>query len=299
MCSSDLVVGLELSGKGATVRIYAAIPGEKAKIVREIMSGKGDAPEFGDFIGPDALAVSRFSLNPKKLMDRMLELTPPAMKRQLYRNLDGLERQTKINFEKDVLGLLSGRFALAFFGPNANALQQLSLSRPQDALSAISALGMTQVTDTKKAADLLATLERMLTGAGIDVRARTEGDTRIFYIGPTEAPKVSWTVSKEVAMVATGDRLAKTLSLMNKGGDNVLGEIDYSRAKKLFKAEDGNVAYYNLSKTADTIRSINLPGEIKLMLSSVTATLSKFADVTWSVEPDDNGVLSELSVRLK
>jgi len=291
--------GLQVSGKGALVRAYFAIPEAKAKLVGEILSGKGDAPALGEFIGPDALAVARFSLDPKKLMDRVLELTPPAVKRRLYRDLDSLERSSKINFEKDVLSLVAGRYATALFGPNAAALKSFNISRPQEALAALSAVGMVQVTDTRKAADLLATAERMMTQSGMDVRTKSQGETRIYYVGPSESPTVSWTVFKDVALVATGDRLNKTLELMSKGGDNVLGEIESSRAKKLFKADDGNVFYYNLSKTADTIRGLNLPGEIKLMLSSVTATLGKFSDVTWSVEPDDAGVLTEIAVRLK
>jgi hypothetical protein len=292
--------GLELSDKGVSVRVFTAVPSAKAKVINGVLSGKGDAPEFGEFIGPDALAVGRVSLNLKKLMDHVLDATPPAMKRRLYRDLDGLERQTKINVEKDVLGLLSGRYAVALFGPNAEALKQgFSLRRPQQALGMISGVAMAQVADTKKAAELLATVERMMTGGGMDVRSTREGETRIYYIGPTESPMVSWTVLKEVAVVGTGDRLKKTLGLIAKGGDNVLGEIDSSRAKKAFKSEDGNVLYYNLSKTADTIRGMSLPAEFKLMLSSVLTTLGKFSDVTWTVEPDDDGVFSELSVRLK
>jgi len=290
--------GVELSGKGAALRVYTAMPGGKAKVVREILSGQGDAPEFGEFIGPDALAVARFSLNPTKLMESVLELSP-LMKNRLYADLDKLERHTRIDFKKDVLGLFSGRFAMALFGPNSTALKQLSLHRPQAALAALSAVGMAQVTDGKKATEMLGKLDRMLTGGGIDVRSKTEGNARIYFIGSAAAPLVSWTVAKEVALVATGDRMAKTLSLMTKGGDNVLGEIDNSRAKKLFKADDGDVFYYNLSKTADTIRGLSLPAEVKLMLSSVTATLSKFADVTWTLEPEDTGVLSELAIRLK
>lgn len=293
-------LALELSGKGVILRGYASIPEEKGKAIREILSGKGDSPDFGELIGPDALAVGRISLDLKKLMDRILEMTPPATKRRLYRDLDRLERETKISFERDVLGLLAGRYAAAFFAPTTAALKQgFSLHRPQDALGALSLVGMAQVTDTKKAADLLATAERMMTGNGMDVRVKSEGDTRIYFVGPPESPMVSWTVHNEVLVVATGDRLAKTLSLMRKGGDNVLGEIDSSRAKKLFKRDDGIVLYYNLSKTADAIRGLNLPSELKLILSSVTSTLAKFADVTWTVEPEDNGMLGELSVRLK
>lgn len=292
--------GLQVSGKGAVLRAFLAMPEAKAKVVREILSGRGDGAEFGELIGPDALAVVRFSLNPKKLMDRMLEVTPPEIKRRLYRDLDNLERHTKINFEKDVLALLSGRYALALFGPNVEALKQgLSLRRPEQALSAVSAVAMAQVTDTRKAADILATMERMMTRNGMDVRAKSQGETRVYYVGSSESPMVSWTVAKDVALVGTGDRLDRTLSLMNKGGDNVLGEIGNSRAKKQFRSEEGNVLYYNLSKTADTIRGLNLPAEIKLMLSSFTATLSKFSDITWTVEPDDSGVLSEMAVRLK
>jgi hypothetical protein len=160
-------------------------------------------------------------------------------------------------------------------------------------------VAMAQVSSDKKASEILATLERVMTREGTDVRVKSEKDRKIYYVGSPSEPVISWTVAKGMAIVATGDRLAKTLALIDKGGDNVLSQIDSSRAKKLLKREDGIVAYFNISKTADLVRGLNLPAEAKLMLSSVTSTLAKFSDVTLSFEVEDEGVLGEAAVRLK
>jgi hypothetical protein len=292
--------GVHLSGKGATVRAYLAIPEEKGKVVAAILKGTGESPDFGEQISPDALLVGRFSLHAKKLMDKMVELMPPREKRRLYRRLDRLEQETKVNVEKDVLSLLSGRYAFGLFAPSGDLLKSgFNIRRPEQAVSAVPMVAMAQVTSDKKATEILATLERVMTREGTDVRVKSEKDRKIYYVGSPSEPVISWTVAKGTAIVATGDRLAKTLALIDKGGDNVLSQIDSSRAKKNLKREDGIVAYFNISKTADLVRGLNLPAEAKLMLSSVTSTLAKFSDLTLSFEVEDEGVLGELAVQLK
>jgi hypothetical protein len=293
-------LGLHVSEKGLTLRGFSAIPEEKGKVVVEILKGQGKAPDFGEFISPDALALGRLSLNAKKLMDKMVELMPPQIKRKFYRDIDRFEQQTKVNVEKDMMTLLSGRYAFALFAPGGEVLKKgFNIRKPAEMVSSVPVIGMAQVTDKEKAGAMLQTLERVMTRDGMDVRVKTEGKSKIYYIGPTDKPIVSWAIAKNVAVVGTGDRLAKALALINKGGDNVLGQIDSSRAKKLFKRDEGIVFYYNIQKTSDVVRGLNLPTELKLMLSTVTSTMAKFNDVTWSFEVEDDGVMGEVAVRVK
>lgn len=295
-------LGLRLSGEGATLRGYLAVPEGKSEVLQAIAAGEGDAPDFAEFMGPDALLVGRLSLNTKKLWDKAREIVPPREKRRMYRRLDRIERETKINVEKDVMGQLAGRFAFALFAPDAKVLKKgdlFNIRRPDEIITALPMVAMAQVKSPKKAKELLSTVERVMTREGTDVRARSEGERKTYYIGSSSKPLVSWTLVEDVVVVGTGKRVAKTVTLMRKGGDNALGQIGSSRAKKLMTSEEGAVAYYNLAKTADLVRGLDLPGEIKLMLSSVTSALGKFEDVTWSLEVESEGVLGEFQVRVK
>jgi hypothetical protein len=292
-------LALRLSAEGATLRGYTAIPSDKGKTIREIFKGTGDAVDLAKFIGPDALAVGRFSIDGKKLMDRMLELMPPAAKRGFYAGVERIERDLKLSVEKDVLALLAGRYAGAVFAPPADAIKAGPPRGMSDAVRFLSLVGMAQVTDTQKAADLLVKLERMMVMAHVDVKTRTEGDRKVYSIDSDGRTLVAWTVVKNVVVVGTGDRLAKTVALVTGGGDNVLSTVDSSRAKSLLKSPEGIVLYYNVAKTADTVRAMDLPAELKAILSTALTTVSKFSDVTVSWEVEDEGVLGELAVRVK
>jgi hypothetical protein len=276
------------------------MPADKAKLVGQILQGTGDAADLGEYIAPDALAVARVSMDPTKIWQKLREVMSPRQKEVLYQQLDALEKQTKINVEKDVLGLMAGRFAVAVYAPDAAALKGgLSIRRPDRLAELVPITAMIQVKDRKKSADLLSAIERALTTEGHPVRVRSEGDRRIYYVGEAEAPTMSWTVAKDVVVLATGTRLAKVLALMDKGGENVLGQVRSSRAKNAIRTPEGAVFYYDLAKTADLIRGLDLPGEIKLMLSTVTTTLGRFEDVVWTIEPESNGAMMILDVNLK
>lgn len=292
---------LHLSDKGVVARLHVAIPKKRARQIAKILQGRGDAPDFGEFIGPDALLIARLSIDVKGLLDRTLEAIPPRAKRELYRDMDSLEQQTKINLEKDVLRILAGRFAAVHYAPagGAGLPQGFSLHRPESLMPAIPLVAMAQVTDAKKAAELLSTLERVMTRDGLDIRTRSDGERITYMLGPSKAPYLSWTVAEDLVLLATGDRLARTLELMNKGGENVLGHIDLPRARKLFKSEDGNVIYYRFSRTVDAIRGMNLPMELKLMLSPVTSALATFSDITLDLEAEDDGLRMTFNVRLR
>ncbi len=294
-------VGFYSSSKGAGMRGYMAVPDEKAKKLAEVFKGKGDPPEFGRFIGPDALSVSRASINVKAVMDKVIENLSPRRKRRLYRQLERLEKQSKIDVRKVLEELPSGRYAAAVYPPNLDPQLNLGslMSRPEQALGMISTVLFIQVTDTDRAAELLAKLERMMVMGRMDVRIQTGKDELKRYFLEVKGKKVvGWTVKDGLLVVATGDRLDKTLTLMEKGGDNVLDQIESSRAKGLFKSDDGNVGYFNLSKMADMVRGMNLPAEVKLMMSSFLSLFNKLADLTGSLEVKDAGVLVEISLRL-
>jgi hypothetical protein len=292
-------LALRVSAEGITTRGYMAVPSEKGKTIREIFKGAGDSVDFGKYVGPDALVVGRFSLDAKKLMDRLLEVAPPFAKRQAYSGIERMERELKLSLEKDVFALLSGRYAGAMFAPSADAIKAGPPRGMSDVIRFMPLVGMAQIADPAKAAELLTKLERVLVMGQIDVKTKTEGDRKVYTIENDGRILVGWTVVKNVAVVGTGDRLAKTVALISGGGDNVLSTVDSSRAKGLLKSDDGLVFYYNIAKTTDVLRAMDLPAEVKAILAGVLTTISKFSDVTLAGEVEEEGVLGEVTVRVK
>lgn len=291
-------VGLELRQKMISLRSTVAMPEAKAKVLRGILSGKGSAPELGKFIGPDALVVARGSLQLKLLIDRALELIPPRAKRRLYRQIERFERRNNISVEKDLLALLAGRYAFALFAPTAEALQQPPTSVAEAARMVQMAL-FAQVADEKKAAEMLRRLERFLVMARVDVRTRTRDQRKVYTLERSGKALVSWTLVKNVLVVASEKRLDSTLTLITKGGKNVLSQVRSSRAKSLLRDGNGNVLYQDLSKALDTVRAVNLPTKIKLLLTPLLGSLAKFDDLTVGLVAEPQGLYGELIVNLK
>ncbi len=296
---SGVAFSMRLSTDTVALRTYFAATAEKGKTIQALLKGNGDAPSFGKYIGADALSVSRFSLNPKKLMDLIVETMPPGAKRSFYASMEAFEREAKVSPEKDIVATLSGRFAGAIFAPSADIIKAGPPRGKAGLLKMVPMVGMAQVSDPAKAAELLAKLERVLVVAGIEVRTRTEGDRKVYSIEEDGKPVVSWTVAKDVALIGTGDRVAKTVELIGGKGDAVLGKIDNSRAKGLLKSEDGALFYYSVARTADLINKMELPAEIKAILSNALSTINKFNDVMLDFEVDAEGILGELAVRMK
>jgi hypothetical protein len=291
-------VGLELRKKMLSLRSSLAMPEAKAKVVRAILSGKGSAPELAKFIGPDALVVARGSLQLKLLIDRALELIPPRAKRRLYRQVERFERRNNISVEKDLLALLAGRYGFALFAPSAEALQQPPTSIAE-AAKMLQLAFFAQVTDAKKAAEMLRRLERFLVMARVDVRTRTRDQQKVYTLERSGKALMSWTLAKDLLVVASKERLDPTLKLIAKGGKNVLGQVRSSRAKGLLRDGDGNVVYHDLKKALDTARAVNLPTRIKLLLTPLLGSLAKFDDLTVGLIAEPRGIYGELIVNLE
>jgi len=292
-------ISIFLSAKGVVLRGYLALPPERGKELAAIFKGKGDPVEFGKYISPDALALGRLSLDPKKLMDRLLEMVPPRSKRKFYKDLERFEGQTKFKLEEDVLALLSGRYAGALFAPSPEAFASGPPRSDKEILGYISGLAMVQVTDSSKASDLLVRLERAMVMDRVEVRIKTQGKYKIYYIDKDGKRLLAWTVANNVVVVGTGDRLAKALTLMAGKGDNVLEQISSSKAKGAFKSDEGIVLYYNLQKSSEMIQTMNIPGALKLLMAPVTSMLEKLSDVTYSVDVKEEGIMGEVALRLK
>lgn len=293
-----LSLGVHVSGKGLNMRSVLAMPPEKGKTIAAIFKGAGDSPDFGKFISADALAVARFSLNLKRLMDAVLEVVPADTKRQIFSSVEQTEREMKLSMEKDVLGVLAGRYAVALFAPDLSALKGFSLMNPAALAGVVQLVAMAQVSKPDRAADLLRTLERFMVMARMDVKTRSEGEHKLYTIEAGGQPVVTWTLAKELLIIGTGDRVRKTLGLIKDGGDSLLSEMKNPRAKKLIKSEDGMVMYYSMAKTLEAVRRASLPTELKLIISTAMSSLEKIADFVFYVEAEDQGIKAEFSASI-
>lgn len=291
-------LAVRASAKSLSVRTFLAVPEARAKVLKQVFSGRGKSPEFGKFVQADALVVARASLRFKILFDRALDLVSPRTKRGIYRSLERFERRNNLSIEKDLLSLLAGRYAFALFAPPAAALQQPPRD-PTEIARALQGAFFAQVTDAKKASELLNRLERFLIMARQDVRTQTVGDRKVFTIEKAGQPMLRWTLHRDTLVVASAARLEATIKLMEQGGKNVIGEMRSSRAKGLLRDGDGNVLYQDLSKMVDAARAVNLPASAKLLVSPVLSALGKFDDLAVSFAAEGQGVGAELLLNLK
>lgn len=292
-------LGVRVSADGLAVRGYLAAPPDKAKQFKRFLSGSGDSPSFGRYLGGDALLAGRAALDIKLVSDKLLQLLPPRQKREIYRELQRWERRNDLSVEKDILALFAGRLAGGLFPPPKEALEQMP-SSPVEWLRMLPGVLMLQVKDAKKAADLLGRLERFLVMHQLDVRTRGNGKRKLYTLELHGRDSLRWTVEKKLILVGDPKRLQSTIERMRKGGDGFVDQVKSSRAKRLFSKADAAVIYQDVDKLASTLRALSLPAPLKLVIdSALGGVLSKFRDVLWALQAEDKGVLGELNIRLK
>ena len=295
------VMGLEFSGKGVVLRTYLGVPKEKAAKIAEFLQGKGSAPDFGEYILPSAITVARGSVDIKKMMDWMVEMVPD-MKKEYYHELQRFERRTKIDIEKDVYDLLAGRYALGFFAPPADAFKG-DKRMEEKVMKAVGGVLLVQVTDDKKASDMLATMEKAMTMRGMDIQIKTEGERKNYFFRLGSEKIAGWTVVKKMLVVTSAAHLEKTVKLIEKGGDNVLDKIESSAAKSTFKSKDGLVWYFNLNQLGTLLGKASVPTEYKMQykmfVEPAAKVLTKFSDLSYTMEAKKDGLVGEITVTLK
>lgn len=293
-----LAVGLTPSTSGLELAAYYAAPKERVAALREVFSGVGDAVPFGKLIAPDALVVARGSLNAKKLLERAVEILPSHTRKRIYGRLERMAREDDFSLEKDVLPLLAGRFAAAVYPPSSQSVQQLlrgTLSLAQLA----PAVFIAQISDPKRAGELLVRLERFLVLRGAEVRVRGEGARRVFTVERGGRPVASWTATPKLFVLASGGRLEKTIELAEKGGENVLAHLQSKAAKAALKEDEGLLFSANMAKIGEALRAMDLGLEGKVLLAPVQGTLGRFKEITFTAAIAEEGLLAKLAVVLQ
>ena len=296
------VMGIDVSGKGVQLKTYVGMPGEKGKKFAEFFKGKGGAVDFGEYILPSAVTVARGSVDFKKLFAWLSEMDDKGFKKQYLRSQSRFEKRYDVDVDKDIFELLSGRYAMGFFAPPADAFKGDKRMQEKIAKAAGGVL-LVQVTDTAKAADLLATMDKAMTVKGVDIQTRTEGDRKNYFFKMGGERLVGWTAVKKMVVVTSAKHLETTVKLIEKGGDNVLGTMESSDAKSTFKKDDGMIWYVNLNQLATLATKMKVPTEFKMQykmyVEPASKVLAKFSDTAYVVDVQTDGVLGTLSINLK
>lgn len=293
-----LVVGMELSEKSAAIRAYVSIPLAQGKAIHEVFKGTGKASDFGKFIGPEAIALARLSLNLNALMDKVIEMTPDAKKGRLQKNADKIKAATELDLKKDILGAFAGRYAFALYPPKSVGDLVKGRPNPQDILSAIPAALLVQMVSAKKANTLMKKLADLAQKGGVPLQMKAEDGAQIYSLGIPAAATLKWALVKDLLVIANGEQFAATLKRIKSGGGNVLDKIKTTRAKGLLKKDDGILLYFSYATAHAMLTKADLPNSMKMMLQAALGPLSKFQDMVLSLEVQDEGFLSEFAVNL-
>jgi hypothetical protein len=289
-----LAFGLALSAEEILVRMYTELAEGRGKTFAELARGTGKAAPFGQHLPAETMGLLRFSFNAARILDHLGTVLPPKQKRSLYEGIEAFEQAAKIDVKKDLLPVLAGRFVLAGLTPALGTIHKGM--KEVDVVRALPGMVMVQVADEKRAAELLASLERAMVVRGLPVRSRVEGERKIYWVEQDGQAAVRWIVARELLILATGDELLRTLARLGKGD---LGErLDHPRARAALRADDGMVLYLNLSRLTDMLRDMNTRTP-EAGLDGTIMVLAKFRDIALTSEIAGDSATGEFSVRLR
>ena len=200
---------------------------------------------------------------------------------------------------KEILGLSTGRLALALSLADRDAS---TAGLPRDLPSVfrwLSAVALVQMTDPNKARELLSRAERVMVASNLEVQTQELGENKIYSVAREGWPLVSWSLAKGCLVVATGNMLNKTVTLMTKKGANVLSQVSNARAKDMLQHREGVTFFLNVAKAVDTLRQANLPLDLRAMLQNLLSTMEKISDVLLHLEVHKQGIGAELAIGLR
>ncbi len=298
---SGLALSLYLSGKGVVLEGHAPWVEGKGGEVVALLQGKGEAaPPLGQALPADALMLARISLDARQVLDRVLEVFSAEQRRALYRDLARVEQETKISLEKELMPLLAGRYAAAFFAPGAEAFQQGVPGRAEEMLSRVPWVVLGQVTDAAGAADLLARLERLLTLQRAEVRIETRGQGRIYHLQEQGREVAAFGLLGKVVFLTSPALLDSTLQRLTQGTKASGGAVDQlanPRARELVNAADGAILHLDLARATRQLTAMEMSTSTRMVLAPVTQFLSRFADLTFSLQAEKGSLHAEAALR--
>lgn len=295
------ILGLGISGKQIEATAFVGMPGDRSKKLARLLRGKGKAPAMGQYILPDAITAARGSLDLKMIVAWM-EAKLPADARQQYRlGVQTFEQRTGIK-EQDLYGLLAGRYAVGIFAPSPAALRGMGAMRDRLARAAGGVL-LVQVTDAKKAATVLERLATAWKARGADIQVDPKGGGKRYCYRQLGQCLLSWTVAKNLVVIASSRHLDASVKLVQGGGKSLMGKIKSSHARSTFRKAEGMIWYLDLYQVATLAKKITLPGfymlTYKMYVQPASALLSMFSELACTVEPRTDGITSRLVITLK
>ncbi len=282
------VLGVKVSADDVLISTFWGVPPKEAKKLSKLFKGKGDDVTLAKYIGPDALAVVKMSINLKDYLDWQSELLPSEATEGLYQVLKNVKRETKIDVEEDILELLGGRFAVGYFLPSKKYRKKAKeSSNPADKLrGAFDGVIIVQVTKAEDVEDLFKKIKKLAAEEGATVKRKTRGKRKEYSLRLGKKKVLAWTLVKDLAILGTPKRLAETIKLIEGGGDSVLDAKLSARGKKALEGEENTAFHFRLTRLSKK----DLPKKLREHAKSI----KKLSDLTFSMTMEEDGFRYEL-----
>ncbi|MFP4597938.1 MAG: hypothetical protein ACLFVJ_06790 [Persicimonas sp.] len=109
--------------ESASLRVLT--PGNPGSPVMLSNLGKaeGDIPPLGGLIEPGVLGVARLSVSPQSLYDLLVSSLPAQRRQELGTFWDELDRELRVNFQRDILDNIRGHAVVVAYGLDRRSLE--------------------------------------------------------------------------------------------------------------------------------------------------------------------------------
>jgi hypothetical protein len=108
-----------------SVRVRVLTPGNPRApaMIASLGQADGDIPTLGGIIAPGVLGVARLSVSPRQLYELLLSGVPAKQRREVGRFWDELDRELRINAQRDVLENLRGHLIVVAYGLDRDGIE--------------------------------------------------------------------------------------------------------------------------------------------------------------------------------
>jgi hypothetical protein len=108
-----------------SVRVRVLTPGNKRApaMITSLGQADGDIPSLGGIIAPGVLGVARLSVSPRQLYELLSSGLPAAQRQEVSAFWDELDRELRINAQRDVLENLRGHAIVVAYGLDRDGLE--------------------------------------------------------------------------------------------------------------------------------------------------------------------------------
>lgn len=295
---SSIAMGIEASAQAASLRLFVHSPPALAAADRKLMSGVGPAPNFVQFLPQSGvLFLSKINLNMPKLIANIRKGGSELLKGEEFdRNLAVVNGRLGMDLEKDVLGLLSGRFLFGFDQLGFGLEEASKMADPVQLVPKLPTYLLAQVTDRGKAAGLLSSVERLLRQAGLPVGVA--GTTEpVYTVSYKEVPILSFGLRGDMLLISTAEHFPKLIE--NAGAaSKSRAEIGSKDVTASLRSADDLLLYMDQVQMSGLMHAVQLLKPDREMARALPF-MDKVRDWALFWRWQDNGFSSDMQVRLR